>query len=58
MRAQIVQVFFAAMVILNEDRDLSWTGVKQSLGHGERVHATTRSRRSQKRFVIRARLKP
>ncbi len=27
----IEKVFFAAMVILNEDRDLSWTGVKQIL---------------------------
>ena len=27
----IDKVFFAAMVILNEDRDLSWTGVKQIL---------------------------
>ena len=48
MRAQIVQVFFAAMVILNEDRDLSWTGVKQSLGHGEtslqqRVHVEVKN---------------
>lgn len=25
------EVFFAAMVVLNEDRDLSWTGVKQTL---------------------------
>eukprot|EP00913_Durusdinium_trenchii_P026814 g25153.t1 len=28
----IEKVFFAAMVILGEDRDLSWTGVKQKLG--------------------------
>lgn len=27
----IDKVFFAAMVILNEDRDLSWTGVRQIL---------------------------
>ena len=29
---QLRKVFFAAMVILNEDRDLSWTGVKQIFG--------------------------